>query len=419
MIECVIRPKTLVMVSLVAGCRFSGHGDVDPFSDAPIPDAAIDDAALDAPVDAAPDAPPDAPPLCATWMPRNITDLCNRPMPMPGELTINTAVTYDTDTRAFSGSGAPPNPTTFDQDQNGIVAVVMYIDGLKLTANGSLRVTGSHPLIILATGGISVAGRIDAGGHGAIAGAGADTAACNAHVSDPGDDDAAGGGSGGGGGGSFRGKGGRGGPGDNNPGPNAGGEGGVAIGTPARLRGGCHGATSGQAGSSASVSSSTRTPGGVGGGAIQLDAYLSIDITGVITVGGGGGGGAVLGSANGGGGGGSGGMIALEAPAITGTGRMAANGGGGGASGMFTQTGNAGTDGGDTGAAAPGGPSVDACGPAGAMGGAGATVDGSDASQATVACGGGGGGGGAGYIVSYGSSIPATIQVSPSVTAIP
>jgi hypothetical protein len=82
---------------------------------------------------------------------------------------------------------------------------------------------------------------------------------------------------------------------------------------------------------------------GGGGGALQISARESIQITGTIHAGGGGGGGgASAESIAGGGGGGSGGAVLLEAQTVIVDGKILANGGGGGGGGGETR---GGTDG--------------------------------------------------------------------------
>jgi hypothetical protein len=86
---------------------------------------------------------------------------------------------------------------------------------------------------------------------------------------------------------------------------------------------------------------------GGGGGALQISARESIQVTGVINVGGGGGGGGVSAfSSAGAGGGGSGGALLLEAQTVIVNGKLVANGGGGGGGGGETRGGTSGMSGG-------------------------------------------------------------------------
>jgi hypothetical protein len=189
-------------------------------------------------------------------------------------------------------------------------------------------------------------------------------------------------GKGGGAGGSFTGLGGAGGDGDANNGVP-----GTVVPPPiTALRGGC----AGQDGSG------TPNSKGHGGGAVFLIANTKIEIGGGINAGGEGGGAGKAGK--GAGGGGAGGMIGLDAPTITITSSLIANGGGGGEGG--SQGGNDGSNG------------ADALGLAAAAGGAGATGSGGDggAGSSGAAAGAGvpgvnnnggaagGGGGGAGLV---------------------
>lgn len=143
---------------------------------------------------------------------------------------------------------------------------------------------------------------------------------------------------------------------------------------------------------------------GAGGGAVQVVAGTSIDVTatGVIHVGGAGGG---WGSA----GGGSGGAILLEAPDVTIAGILAANGGGGGGG---TANGHNGTNASGDANFAPGG-TGSASTDSGGNGAAANKINGSPGGTT-----GGAGGGGAGRIRINTSSGAATISgtVSPSLT---
>jgi len=409
--------RPLAGLVVVTACGFTGKG------------ASVDDAP---PNDLAPpgdevvlvDGTSDGLPQCEAWMPRNITDLCMRGTPTPGDFVIDGSETFDTDTQTFA-SGVTP-PTVFTQDQ-GVEATVLYVEGFRITATGSLRVVGSRPLIILGVNGVTIEGRLDASSDGAtLVGAGGNPMSCTATRAASGASDDTGGGSGGGGGGGFRGVGGNGGPGDS-PIPNPGGMGGATVTLTGALRGGCSGATSGAAGNDGQVASpataTTRTPGGHGGGAVQLSSAERIVLGGQarIDVGGGGGGGAVDNSANGGGGGGAGGMAALDAPVLEAApgARIAANGGGGGAGAAFANPSAGGEDARDDMTMANGGQSNDSCAPSGGRGGFGATPDGGNANTVSLACGGGGGGGGVGFVVVFGTASDPDLQASPSIISLP
>ncbi|MDQ3366995.1 MAG: hypothetical protein M3680_16350 [Myxococcota bacterium] len=279
------------------------------------------------------------------------------------------------------------------------------IAGAAIQITGTVEVSGSRPLVFVATGAVEISGILDAssdraatadpGQHYATSriGPGANPAACAAGTPPTT--------SAGGAGGSFATLGGTGGTGL------TGGVGGVpgAV-QAATLRGGCDG----QPGL-------TGTPGfaGHGGGAVYFIG-ASIAISGVINASGEGGDPGISGSA-GGGGGGSGGLIGFDAATITSTGIVFANGGGGGEG---------------SGEATRGSPGQDPAGIAAATGGSGATARGGDggrgAAQSTPAGnggagismmgsrgGGGGGGGGAGVIKVFGGgTLPGAVSPAPT-----
>lgn len=275
-------------------------------------------------------------------------------------LSIGAVTTVDTDTSsqcAYTGADA------------GKFCVVA---ATSITIDDSLVAVGSRPLVLLATtGSIKVTGQIGVASTrvGQVRGAGGNASACVAGG-------AASNGRGGPGG-SFGGEGGDGGLGE---------EGGTrpaaaaGLGTSTTLRGGCRGGNGQGSGT-----------GGNGGGAVYLIAAMQIDVSGVINASGAAGSRSATNEA-GGGGAGSGGMIALEAPVVSNTGAIFANGAGGGAGNDES-----------TNAQEPASPSVAAAGGDdtsdsghGGDGSAGATLTG--ASGGDGSDGGGGGGGGAGVI---------------------
>ncbi|HSD86038.1 MAG TPA: hypothetical protein VLB44_00935 [Kofleriaceae bacterium] len=273
------------------------------------------------------------------------------------------------------------------------------ISGQSITITGNVVVTGGKPLVLVATGTISVQGALDLSSHRSptIVGAGANPTTCGAGTA-PNT-------SGGGAGGTFGGKGGNGG-GTNFSGTN----GGLAAATaaPAALRGGC----AGQNGNGA-------TPGarGAGGGAVYLIAETSITVTSsgsILAEGAGGGGGTD--TASGGGGGGSGGYIGLDSPTIMNGGVIAANAGGGGEGSGATTAGSPGNEPiGATGA----GTSADSTtnGGQGGAGASGGTLMGANGQNGSATGGGGGGGGGAGIIKRYrATSIGGAGPISPPAT---
>jgi hypothetical protein len=267
-------------------------------------------------------------------------------------------------------------------------ACVMFATDVSIAA--TVKGAGARPLVIAATGTITIAGTVDVSSHLSpqITGAGANDASCvpkHAATSDSN-------GSGGGAGGTFGGKGGDGGSG-------AGGAPGIAAdvtATPGFPRGGCIGDgtdRNGTTGGGAGV--------GLSGGGVWLVAGAAIDVatTGRVLAngsGGGGGGGFQGLGGGGGGGGGSGGFVRLAAPTITVAGGVFANGGGGGGgTDSATTTATAGADGGTSSQPATGGTGA----ATGGSGGAGTTLAGTNGGSSKNTGGGGAaGGGGAGII---------------------
>jgi hypothetical protein len=247
-------------------------------------------------------------------------------------LTLSGAVTIDTS--APSISVALPSGDTFDvrpQLAGGTDLAVLHVDGLVVTTGAIVTITGSRPLVIVAGGDVTIAGTLDAGAHGVTPGPGGAAPGLGSGAGTQGqhdagtDSDTGGGGAGYGGGGAA---------------------GGVMSGCTVTLNPGGGGPGYGDdpitllaGGSGGGPASGTSClpvdPGGAGGGALQISSQTQIDISGQINAGGGGGtGGTDCGQAdvNSGAGGGAGGAVVLQAPAITSTGTIAANGGGGGGS---------------------------------------------------------------------------------------
>jgi hypothetical protein len=296
---------------------------------------------------------------------------------------------------------------TLPTDSQGCVLAATTI-----TIDGTLRATGSRPLVLIASGTITITrtGLIDVGSHrGATSelGAGAEPQDCSQGQPPTFRS--------GGAGGSFRGLGGMGGP---SSGTDPGGTPGPVT-AANKLRGGC-------AGQDARVLSAPQVQRGHGGGAVLLIAgrSISVDEGGAINAAGEGGEGGPTGPNGGGagGGGGSGGMIVLDAPTIASSGLILASGGGGGGGNSIGSTSNPGKPGADPTSAVPAA--------AGGAGGADAGGSGGDGSSAATAAGGGnglpgisagsdgrggGGGGGAGIVKAPGM---ATLggQVSPMPT---
>ncbi|HSN26431.1 MAG TPA: hypothetical protein VLT45_09100 [Kofleriaceae bacterium] len=198
------------------------------------------------------------------------------------------------------------------QQLPGNPCIIAY-DTITFTGGGNLTITGTRPVIFLATGasGISMASNsvIDASSRNGNTGAGA-IASCT------GTKDANG--QSGGFGGSFTSSGGAGGLGVGDHNSDLGGAA-TMLGAPVALHGGCPGGVGGN---------NTITTVAMGGGAVALvAATLSID--GLVAAAGDGGAAPPVNNA-GGNGGGAGGMIVLDSPSITGSGELDAKGGGGG-----------------------------------------------------------------------------------------
>ena len=373
----------MVMAVAAAGC-----GEVRPRADV---DAAVDD----------------APPADAGAGSMGFT---------PVHLLPSTLVSGAPDL-VLAGTASPPTIDTTALTINGATSAffvrqdpyaVLFANALAV--QNPLTITGSAPLIIVASDRVTINANIDLHAVGGTSGAGAATAgagvgAAGSSVVFTGERESSGGG--GGSYGSLAGPGGTSDP-THIPAGATGTRYGMQLTEP--LIGGSPGGPGGF----------VTTGGGGGGGALQISSAVAIQITATINAGGGGGGTGGGGLA-GGGGGGAGGEILLEAPeiAMTGSATLAANGGGGGGGGANgNQPGTPGSDG------APGpGPASGGTGgvPQGSAGGAGAggamgsfveAVAGSGANSK-----GGGGGGGAGRIwLRYRAATPPTLlpaRISP------
>jgi hypothetical protein len=317
----------------------------------------------------------------------------------------------DTTTGTFSGAPVSRPPTgSFVQlkDQKGLGVDLAFVIGVRnLDIAGTVIVIGDKPLLIFAANTAKVTGeiRFDDSSAGNIS--------CNGRNGGDGDMSNGGGGAGGG---SFTVVGASGGVGGTAGGtavPPAGAAGNLVTGATQALTpmiGGCSGGRGGKSNDTITMTMDPGGDGGRGGGAIQISARASIELTsGTLRVNGGGGKG--TGNHGGGGGGGSGGAILLEAPTITFAGsRLCANGGGGAAS---FPNGN-GSVNVCTSVPAPGGGNAAAPNDSGGSGGVvgqPAVFGKPGAQQAPWAHGGGGGGGGLGRIRVLGT-VNATNTVS-------
>jgi hypothetical protein len=308
-------------------------------------------------------------------------------------------------------------PATLDTVTSELCATEQPIDWIEVhgqpeacfvlgtaIAVGTTRVTGSRPLVLVATTALSVTGHLNASSErvSGATGPASPSAGCQNFPSAP---DNSGSGAGGGAGASFLSKGGNGGTGNNGnsdrgTSPNA------DATPPAILRAGCHGQRGGNGGMGGGTQSGAA---GRGGGVIYLVSGGTISLGGsaVLNVSGSG----ASGSNNaytGGSGGGSGGTIRLHAPVIStqnGT-KIAANGGGGSAGGDNSTGGGPGADwnpGNNVTSQAAGG---NGPGGNGGNGFAGSSQAGNGQNGGGNR-GGGGGGGGGGYVranVSLGSA---------------
>lgn len=345
----------------------------------------------------------DGPLACEAWTPMAGHFLpCEAPPGDPITLAAGSWI-YDSDAGTLTDpSGATTMPQSYTVGQAGGPEIrVLSTFAFKSEPNSTLRVVGSHPLVIASWGATAISGTLSVASvrsaGGVDRGAGANGASCS--QAEPGESSTE---SGGGGGGGFGEKGGDGGNGKN--GGNNGGTGANAMSAPAVVHGGCAGARGG--------SNQNAGAGGDGGGAIEIASPVSILIDGTIHAGGAGGAGAS--GQYGGGGGGSGGYIGLDAPMVTiaNLAVVAANGGGGGA-GCAGGTGASGADGLAGLEAAPGG-GEGSCSDGTRGGTGGARAQGAGETGASGGHGGAGGGGGVGFVFVWATSAATGGTISPS-----
>jgi hypothetical protein len=368
----------LSLVLLVAACKYneplgpSPGGDDAPTADAP------PDIAFDGPVE-----------CYGTGLGVNV---CLNPPTMDLNL-MGPTTDVDTD---HSPLCVPANPTT-----------LCVLAGKMVSIDTHLVVVGSRPLVIVATGALSVkaAAIVDVASHHGRRGPGSDTGSCGIGT----DPDMNGGG--GGRGGSLGSAGGNGGTGNNNGiGAIAG-----AAQVVTSFRGGCPGSDGGGGGN--------RGAKGHGGGAVYLFGATSIQVDGTIDASGGGGSGAGDGQ-DGGGGGGSGGVIVFDTPTLgfAGGANIYANGGGGGEGSAALVSGGDGSDPNSPTMASSGGgdnplsnAGVGGDGSVGTTPGLSGTSAGVDTTPQLGLDGGGGGGGGGGAIFVFQASRPSSGHVSPPI----
>ncbi len=341
----------------------------------------------------------------------------------PNNATLGTIITHTLnitdDDATCLGRGATAlcfaNPAAvvsfsgnFNTDSNGLCsatapvagwtggASACFVVGTSITVSGATAVTGSRPLVLFASGGITVNGNLDVASHrGGTSGPGSDLG-CGTYTDVPGVSAA---GAGGGAGGTFRTTGGNGGIG--NGVANSGGSAIVPGAAPTTLRGGCTGQKGGDG--VAGGGDNGGAPG-AGGGALYLVAGGTITIgTGIVVNASGAGGAAMNGPDGGiyagGGGGGSGGMIELVAQTFSVSGARIMANGGGGSTGADNNTGaTSGFDPTTTAAANVGlGGTISGSGGNGGNGWGGTTAAVSGFTGTSTE-GGGGGGGGGGFI---------------------
>lgn len=348
-----------------------------------------------------------------------------------GSNAIDAAIDTPTSTRMCYGVApfdvcldTPPMsavtfPATFDTDSSMCSATqhwgtagqasACFVVGTTVTVTNT-KITGSRPLVIIASGDLTVTGLLDAASHvnPASTGPGVPASPCGTYTS-PADATGAGGGAGA----SFAPPGGPGGGGGigNNGNATAGvGYAPFLAVPPGTLRAGCNGQTGG-------ASNQIGGLGGRGGGAVYLmsGSKITLGASAIINVSGAGAG--TAGKSDGGGGGGSGGMLLLNAPtfAVASGAKLVANGGGGssGGNGNGAGTGTPGNDPDPTNPTTPAGASIGTSGGGnGGTGFAGTTL--ADSGKAGGSSGGGGGGGGGGGYIQANKALT-NIIASPDV----
>jgi hypothetical protein len=342
-----------------------------------------------------------------------------------GDLIVDSVV-IDTDALEIVGRALPAG-VTFEaaaQEPSGPELAVLRAVQVQISPAAVVRVIGSRPLLVVASGSVEVAGVVDAGAHldqpgagGAPPESGSGAGMAGIHSGATAD--------GGGGGAGFG---------------TAGAVGGDALCT----KSGCTGTALGGAGGPIygdldlsvlvggsgggppgdTPTSCGRQSAGAGGGAIQLSSVVEIRIEagGGINVGGGGGGtGLYCPFENWGGasGGGSGGAIYLHAPRVINLGTLAANGGGGGGGTGEDNTQRPGCDGTLDDQPACGGRGGGFFGSAGGVGGSAGTAPEPGTVNRSGEGNGGGGGAAVGRVVVVSDEYQAVGISSPAANVLP
>ena len=376
------------IVALLAGCSFHPGAAPGPMPGDGGPDAPIH--ASDGPVDS-PGMTVDGDPQCGWgFTPTNFDPCMLAGSPVPLDLT-STGLTIDPDATTL------PH-TRVTQPADGSTIVVIHLASLTVDGASSLSIQAAPDVagVVLAVDGdATIAGRVQVAGTDNPSGCGSAAGTMGANSMNSND------GAGGGGGGAASADGGDGGDG-NGPMKGAKGPKGSHVSNGAMLsplRGGCPGG----AGGLISGSIQAAAPGGAGGGALEISARGMISTMGLIEAAGQGGKGAP-GRGDGGGGGGAGGGILLEAPAVTNSGVLCADGGSGGEGGGASSMGFDGNAGACNGFGPARTPKVNGTlGGDGGDGGYKGSVGGGDGGGGLHQMGypnggGGGGGGGVGWI---------------------
>ncbi len=315
-------------------------------------------------------------PVCARMIPSNVESaLWRGDAP---DVVIESALGFDT-----SACDATTAPTTIVAQEGALELCVISTGDFEIRERGSLSVTGSRPLVIMAAGDVRIIGSLNVSADGQEAGPGGFGGGTLSRDSSLWDGRGPFGGEagehtnsfddGGGGGGGLCSHGGNGGAGGGAGGGLSGGRVDASWELVPLFGGGGGGRGRGYV--STFGGGTNAGMGGAGGGALQISTEGTILVSGVIAAGGGGGlpGRNAFGTTfnwGSGGGGGAGGAVLLEAPDIRFDGGQVLAGGGGGGGGAGRDSdgdagdnGGAGTAAGGAGDAVRGAPGGDGSGP--------------------------------------------------------